>query len=231
RDLAGRAERLAPDAPVPVVDAPEERLRPGGAALAAQLAARDGRDVTLVAAVGDDPASTTLRELLDPRVTLVPLPLDGTLSEKTRVLARNQPLVRLDRGDGRARAGTDAAARAIRSAGALLVSDYGRGSVDTVRDLVAEQAWHAPLVWDPHPRGGPPVPGTRLATPSAAEARHFCAALEAPPGNSAPGLSGAARTVATLVRRWGVTAVAVTLGDQGALLSSGGHQQGVRSGG
>ena len=33
RDLDGRAERLAPDAPVPVVDAIEERPRPGGAAL------------------------------------------------------------------------------------------------------------------------------------------------------------------------------------------------------
>jgi bifunctional ADP-heptose synthase (sugar kinase/adenylyltransferase) len=29
RDLDGRAERLAPDAPVPVVDDPAERRRPG----------------------------------------------------------------------------------------------------------------------------------------------------------------------------------------------------------
>lgn len=39
RDLEGRVERLAPDAPVPVVEAPEERERPGGAALAGALAA------------------------------------------------------------------------------------------------------------------------------------------------------------------------------------------------
>lgn len=38
RDLEGRVERLAPDAPVPVVEAPEER-GPGGAALAGALAA------------------------------------------------------------------------------------------------------------------------------------------------------------------------------------------------
>ena len=39
RDLVGTASRLAPDAPVPVVDAPVDRPRPGGAALAAVLAA------------------------------------------------------------------------------------------------------------------------------------------------------------------------------------------------
>ena len=39
-DLEGRAARLAPDAPVPVLDDLRERPRPGGAALAAVLAAR-----------------------------------------------------------------------------------------------------------------------------------------------------------------------------------------------
>ncbi|GLY85847.1 hypothetical protein [Actinoallomurus iriomotensis] len=47
RDLDGRAERLSPDAPVPVVDAVEEHTRPGGAGLAALLAADDGPDVVL----------------------------------------------------------------------------------------------------------------------------------------------------------------------------------------
>ena len=55
RDLDGRAERLAPDAPVPVVDDPAERRRPGGAALAATLAATlDRRAVVLVTALADD---------------------------------------------------------------------------------------------------------------------------------------------------------------------------------
>ena len=42
RDLDGRVERLCPDAPVPVVDDPSSTARPGGAALAAALAAADG---------------------------------------------------------------------------------------------------------------------------------------------------------------------------------------------
>ncbi|MEU2272055.1 D-beta-D-heptose 1-phosphate adenosyltransferase, partial [Streptomyces olindensis] len=137
RDLTGRAERLAPDAPVPVVDDCGERTRPGGAALTAYLAARDGRDVTLVAGMGDDPASRELRRLLDPWLTLVPLPLTGPLPEKTRVLAHDRPVVRLDRGAGRTRAATDAAREAVRAAPAVLVSDYGRGAADALRDDLA----------------------------------------------------------------------------------------------
>ena len=64
RDLDGRVERLAPDAPVPVVDAAVDRARPGGAALAAALAAADGRPVTLVTALGDDAAGAAADEAL-----------------------------------------------------------------------------------------------------------------------------------------------------------------------
>jgi D-beta-D-heptose 7-phosphate kinase / D-beta-D-heptose 1-phosphate adenosyltransferase len=56
RDLEGRAERLAPDAPVPVVDVIDAHPRPGGAGLAATIAARAGHDVTLVCALGRDMA-------------------------------------------------------------------------------------------------------------------------------------------------------------------------------
>ncbi|MFI6208455.1 D-glycero-beta-D-manno-heptose 1-phosphate adenylyltransferase [Streptomyces sp. NPDC051041] len=216
RDLAGSADRLAPDAPVPVVSGCAERVRPGGAALTAYLAARDGRDVTLVTGVGDDPASRALRRLLDPWLDLVPLPLTGTLPEKTRVLAQDRPVVRLDRGDGRTREATGAARAAVRRAPAVLVSDYGRGAADALRDDLAARP---PLVWDPHPRGGPPAPGTRLVTPSEKEAHAF-----APRGDRPrEGLRAAAHSAAALVRRWRAAAVAVTLGPRGALLSYGEH--------
>ncbi|MYS88971.1 MULTISPECIES: D-glycero-beta-D-manno-heptose 1-phosphate adenylyltransferase [Streptomyces] len=216
RDVTGRAERLAPDAPVPVVDDCGERTRPGGAALAAYLAARDGRDVTLVAGVGDDAASRALRRLLEPWLTLVPLPLTGPLSEKTRVLAQDRPVVRLDRGAGRTREATDAAREAVRSAPAVLVSDYGRGTADALRDVLAARP---PLVWDPHPRGGAPVPGTRLVTPAEKEAH----GLAPQDGAARRDLHAAAHSAAALVRHWRAAAVAVTLGARGALLSYGEH--------
>lgn len=199
RDLVGRADRLAPDAPVPVLEDCEERLRPGGAALAAYVAALGGRPVTLVTALGEDPASMRLRELLAPWVSVAALPLDGALSEKTRVLAGGRPVVRMDRGAGRAPSGGGVAVpeevrEAIASAPALLVSDYGRGTADAVRGLLAERAARVPLVWDPHPRGREPVPGTRLVTPTAAEARLFAGRLEGGSGGPPGPAAGADRT-------------------------------------
>ncbi|MTE21770.1 D-glycero-beta-D-manno-heptose 1-phosphate adenylyltransferase [Streptomyces sp. TRM43335] len=245
RDLAGHAERLAPDAPVPVLEDCEERLRPGGAALAAYVAALGGREVTLVTALGDDPAGARLRELLSPWVTVAALPMEGTLSEKTRVLAGGRPVVRMDRGDGRAapvpaKALPGEVRAAIGTARALLVSDYGRGTADVVRDLLAERALRVPLVWDPHPRGREPVPGTRLVTPTAKEARLFAArraeaeagAKSAPkgarpasgvPSGEPENLHTAARLARELADAWGAASVAITLGERGALLSYGDH--------
>ncbi|WP_424883213.1 D-glycero-beta-D-manno-heptose 1-phosphate adenylyltransferase [Streptomyces sp. SLBN-8D4] len=223
RDLTGSADRLAPDAPVPVVAERTRRTRPGGAALAACLAARDGRDVTLVTGVGDDAASEELRRMLDGRVKVIGLPLTGALPEKTRVLAQGRPVVRLDRGDGRVREATDEAREAVREAPAVLVSDYGRGAADALRDVLAERP---PVVWDPHPRGGPPVPGTRLVTPARSEAHALAATAEDQDATGAPGgsdLRVAAREAATLVRHWRATSVAVTMGARGALLSYGDH--------
>ncbi|MDH6516506.1 D-beta-D-heptose 7-phosphate kinase/D-beta-D-heptose 1-phosphate adenosyltransferase [Streptomyces sp. SAI-135] len=221
-DLCGRVERLAPDAPVPVVSSLRRIARPGGAALAACLAAADGRQVTLVTALGDDEASASLCRLLPDRVRLVRLPLTGALSSKTRVLAEDRPLLRLDDGDGRAGERTDEACRAIAEAGAVLVADYGRGTADVLREALRSAAARVPVVWDPHPRGRPPVPGVRLATPCASEARAFAGRVhpgDEPPGGSA--LHAAARHADTLVRAWRAASVAVTLGGRGALLSHG----------
>ncbi|WP_225839463.1 PfkB family carbohydrate kinase [Streptomyces sp. NK08204] len=221
-DVTGRAERLAPDAPVPVVSGLGRTTRPGGAALAACLAANDGRPVTLVTALGDDQASDTLRGLLAGRVRLVQLPLTGDLSSKTRILAEGRPLLRLDDGDGRAREATDAARRAVAEASAVLVADYGRGTADVLREALTAAAARVPLVWDPHPRGRPPVPGARVVTPSAAEARAFAARLDGARETGGGELRVAARDAGALVEAWRAGAVAVTLGGRGALLSHGG---------
>jgi rfaE bifunctional protein nucleotidyltransferase chain/domain len=228
-DLTGRAGRLAPDAPVPVVDGARRTSRPGGAALAACLAADDGRRVTLVTGLGDDPSSRRLRGLLAGRVRLIELPLRGTLASKTRVLVGNHPLLRLDDGDGRVTEATEEARRALAEAGAVLVSDYGRGAVTALRRELAQAVAAVPVVWDPHPRGDVPVPGVRLVTPSAAEARGFAAGQSGEDAHApARGqretdeLRGAARNADCLVRAWQASSVAVTLGARGALLSHGG---------
>jgi rfaE bifunctional protein nucleotidyltransferase chain/domain/rfaE bifunctional protein kinase chain/domain len=209
RDLDGRARRLAPDAPVPVVDAMTESARPGGAALAALLAARAGACATLVTALAEDEAAATLRELLElAGVEVVALRLEGATPEKVRVLAGGRPVVRLDRGGDEGRPGplTPAARDAIDDADAVLVSDYGRG-LPARGDVRAALAGR-PVVWDPHPRGAEPVPGALVVTPNAAEAAQFAAAPC--DGDEARGRA--------LLDRWGAVSVCLTRGAAGALL-------------
>src|SRR5215213_10833889 len=127
-DLEGDANRLRPEAPVPVVDVTRQRQRPGGAGLAALLAARCGHDVILLTAIGADDLGDALLNLLVDHVEVRALPLDGRTVCKCRIAAREVPMLRLDSGAGRARRAAlpAGAGRAFDSAGAILVSDYGR---------------------------------------------------------------------------------------------------------
>ena len=232
RDVNGTASRFCPDAPAPVLDDLTEVRRPGGAALAALLAALDGGRVVLVAPIGDDPASAIVRVLLEPHVTVVALPLDGPLPDKARFRAGGQTLLRADGPAGRPGPASLEAAEAIASAGTLLVSDYGRGAAadPRIRAALAGRAARVPLVWDPHPRGPEPVPGTRLATPNHAEARAAAGLTPMPAGPPASGpasvtglvLRSAAEAAERLLSRWTVDGVAVTLGPHGTLLAQGG---------
>ena len=221
RDLDGRAERLAPDAPVPVVDDPAERRRPGGAALAATLAATLGRRaVVLVTALADDQAGAVLRELLElAGVEVVDLGLGGQTPEKIRVRAEGRSLLRLDRATRPGRVGPldRAGRRVLAGAAAVLVADYGRGvaAEPGVRAALAALPSRRPLVWDPHPRGATPVPGARLATPNRAEAAGFVPEV---PGADLAAVTARARLLAD---RWAAAGVAVTLGAGGALLVEG----------
>ncbi|MFJ6000126.1 D-glycero-beta-D-manno-heptose 1-phosphate adenylyltransferase [Streptomyces sp. NPDC092370] len=212
-DIEGVSTRLSPDAPAPVVDVTGDRRHPGGAGLAAALAARGGRDVVLVTALGDDDASEAVRHDLRDRVRLLELPLNGTLPVKTRVLAGGRPVVRIDRGGGTPGEPGDAVREALAGAHAVLVADYGRHTAGALRPLLEEAARRTPLVWDPHPKGDPPVPGARLVTPNAAEAQ----ALH--PGSGGTTLGAYAERGARLAERWRAAGVAVTLGERGVLLT------------
>ncbi|WP_369132627.1 D-glycero-beta-D-manno-heptose 1-phosphate adenylyltransferase [Modestobacter sp. I12A-02662] len=216
-DLVGTASRLTPDAPVPVVEDVERRERPGGAALAAVLAAQSGAEVVLVAPLTDDEGAERLRALLDGRVRLIAVPATGGTAVKQRVRVGDHSVVRLDSGAPAAQLGAlpAEAAAAIRDAAAVLVADYGRGttSAPDVREALA--AARGPVVWDPHPRGADPVPSTRLVTPNGAEAARVV------PDVAGSGLAAVGARAEALIRHWGVGAVAVTLGSRGALLSYG----------
>jgi D-beta-D-heptose 7-phosphate kinase / D-beta-D-heptose 1-phosphate adenosyltransferase len=235
RDLVGTVERVAPDAPVPVLAATGSVDRPGGAALAAALAADLDVAVTLVAPVPEDAGGTRLRELLEQAgVELCAVPSEGPMPEKIRIRAGGQMLMRVDQ-SGVAAPVPDrlpkSAVSVLRNASGVLVSDYGRGMTGhaELRRVLSEVAARRPVVWDPHPRGEPPVPGVRLATPNEAEL-----ALRAPPAaqmglnhrgrkaeQTGTRLAAVAASAAEVCERWRVHGVAVTLGADGALVAHG----------
>lgn len=218
-DLVGTASRLSPDAPVPVVEDVETRERPGGAALAAVIAAAaTSREVVLVAPIDTDDGARRLRALLAGRVRLLAVPSTGGTAVKQRVRVGDHSVVRLDSGAPVATLGPlpAEAAAAIRDAAAVLVADYGRGTTSAPDVRAALAAARGPVVWDPHPRGARPVSNARLVTPNGAEA-----ARAAGVAAEGAGLAAVRARAEALLRQWGVGAVAVTLGARGALLSYG----------
>jgi D-beta-D-heptose 7-phosphate kinase/D-beta-D-heptose 1-phosphate adenosyltransferase len=216
-DLVGSASRLTPDAPVPVVEDVQRHERPGGAALAAVIAAASTtREVVLVAPLDSDEGAHRLRALLDGRVTLMPIPATGGTAVKQRVRIGDHSVVRIDSGSPVATLSAlpPAAAAAIRDAAAVLVADYGRGTTAAADVRAALADARGPVVWDPHPRGADPVANARLVTPNSAEAARVTSV-------EGSGLAAVGARAEELIRTWGVGAVAVTLGARGALLSYG----------
>jgi len=211
RDLDGVVERVCPEAPVPVVEDVFSSARPGGAGLAALLAVADGHETVLVTALARDAAGRELEALLgEARLHVVDLGLAGATQQKVRVRSDGHLLVRLDHGGrevapvGRA---TGEAVDTLAGADAVLVADYGRGVAQAEGMAELLHTLDRPVIWDPHPRGGPPVPRAALVTPNRAEA----------------GVVGDASTRAEELRlRWDAAAVVITLGARGAVLAAGG---------
>ncbi|MHC1562449.1 PfkB family carbohydrate kinase [Actinomycetospora sp. C-140] len=218
-DVVGAVEKLCPDAPAPVLGAAERRERPGGAGLTALLAARStDRPVRLVTVLGPgDPVGALL-----PGVDVVAAVAEGTVPTKTRMIADDRVLLRVDDGGLGSFAVSPAMVDAIAGAGVVLVSDYGRGMTadPAVRAALSEAAARVPVVWDPHPHGAPPVPGATLVSPNLAEARGYVSEL---PGYGTKVRSHTfpaepAALGEALREHWGVDAVAVTAGAEGAVL-------------
>jgi D-beta-D-heptose 7-phosphate kinase/D-beta-D-heptose 1-phosphate adenosyltransferase len=230
RDVEGAVERVSPDAPVPVVDVAKVHESPGGAGLAAQLcAAAPDAEVTLVAPVADDEPGHRLAALLEPAVRLVALPHRGGTRVKTRVRSAGQSLVRLDTGGP---GDPDdpplgVVAEALAGADVVLVADYGAGMTRHagVRRMLAEAAADTPVVWDPHPRGGTPVPGAALVTPHLSEATKLADRLTGgvraggAAGGAGAGPDGPDGLAGVLREHWRARAVCVTAGAAGAWLA------------
>ncbi len=173
--LFGATSRISPEAPVPVVHVQQTDDRPGGAANVAVNLASLGVKTSLIGAVGDDAAASTLEKLLQAqgiecdfaRVS------DRPTITKTRVQSRGQQLIRLDQENAdelRDSALADALGEAAAGAGAVVLSDYGKGALTDVRRMI-ELCRNAqvPVLVDPKGRDFDKYRGATLLTPNQSE--------------------------------------------------------------
>jgi D-beta-D-heptose 7-phosphate kinase/D-beta-D-heptose 1-phosphate adenosyltransferase len=181
RYIKGRADRISPEAPIPILDVADEYQMPGGAANVAAKATDLGSSAILIGLVGADDAAAELRALLSERrdiaQTLIPDPQRPT-SVKTRFLAHNQQLLRVDR-EGRSEPApgvrdrlVDAANAATRQGDVVILSDYGKGVVceETILAVIdGAQQNGARIVVDPNGRNYRRYKGVTLLTPNLKE--------------------------------------------------------------
>ncbi len=225
RYILGDVERISPEAPVPVLIVSGEHDVPGGAANAAANVVAAGAAVFLVGTIGTDPAATGLRSALG----AFGIATDGLVevserptTSKTRLVARGQQLVRIDREIGNPLADRDrdavhqAARTALAGAGALLIEDYDKGVVDAelaASLLAAARRAGIPAVVDPKLRNFFSYAGATVLKPNR---RELNAALRTD-------FSGDEVDLEEARMRLGVDHLLVTRGAEGLTLVSGGN--------
>jgi len=178
----GGVSRISPEAPVPVVDFQRESFMPGGAANVARNLVCLQTPAELFGAIGHDDAAKKLLKLLGEQnigcAGLVKSSARHT-SVKTRIVAHQQQVVRIDREtrdglDGKLTASLLAEIKSkLPKADAVIVGDYGKGVVtqpllDEIKSLCHERGvW---LSLDPKPVHHLNLGNLSLITPNRKEA-------------------------------------------------------------
>ena len=172
----GDATRISPEAPVPVVRVQRTEERLGGAANVALNVRSLGSAVTLMSFVGQDEAGETAVRLLEQAGITPRLHIDPHLKTtvKLRLLARQQQVVRIDFED---HPGTEVLAAltgefAGRIGGfdALILSDYGKGGLDHITQMIASaRDAGVPILIDPKGSNYDRYSGATIITPNRSE--------------------------------------------------------------
>lgn len=223
----GKVERISPEAPVPVVRVSNDDVRPGGAGnVVSNIAALGGR-AAACGIVGRDAAGRRLVEALArlgaSTAGVLTAPHGGT-TQKTRVIAHHQQVVRIDRDAGAidrrmAARLRDLALRERRRSDVLVLSDYGKGAVSQeLLDALAALHLRAPFTWlvDPKRKNFSGYRRPSLVKPNREEAA-AAAGIDITDRGS---LVEAGRR---LLERWEAGAVLISRGEEGmALFKPGG---------
>lgn len=181
RFVYGEVSRVSPEAPIPVCRVTNETAMLGGAGNVVRNLVSVGAAVSFVSVTGADDIArdidVLLRDLAGVTPTLVK-EKDRPTTSKIRYVAGGQQLLRADRevtspiADDIADAVFVAAETALKDAGALIISDYGKGTVtdDLVARLIAAASTAGtPVIVDPKSRHFRRYAGAGLITPNLKE--------------------------------------------------------------
>jgi D-beta-D-heptose 7-phosphate kinase/D-beta-D-heptose 1-phosphate adenosyltransferase len=222
RYLFGSTGRISPEAPVPVVHVQETDNRPGGAANVAVNLASLGVSTCLLGVVGEDMAGDSLESILGQRgiVCKFARAKDRPTITKTRVQSRGQQLIRLDEENAMALPG-NAMTRMLREsldgAGAVVLSDYGKGALSDVRGLIKTcREAGIPALVDPKGTDFGKYRGASLITPNQSE-------FEAVAGVCATD-EDLVRRAAEMIDELDLDALLITRSEKGMLLQEAGAE-------
>src|SRR4029450_9865005 len=160
----GKVGRISPEAPVPVVEVTGESFYPGGAANVARNLREFVDRVAIIGLLGKDRSGQQLRELLsEQKIDTSDAVEEASFHPivKTRIIARNQQVVRVDRekfvgpSTPQIKEVVDAVRKNIPQTDAIIFEDYGKGFLST--KLVSQIADAARktgkiVAADPNPR-------------------------------------------------------------------------------
>jgi len=174
----GDVSRISPEAPVPVVLVQRTEERPGGAAnVARNITALDGH-ATLLSVVGNDEAGTSLENLVRGEKVEASLHRDGAISTtvKLRVIGHQQQLLRIDFERAPSHevlaAKLDEYERRVGEADAIVLSDYGKGGLLHVDQMIAAARRRGkPVLVDPKGSEYQRYRGATVLTPNRSEFR------------------------------------------------------------
>ena len=226
----GKVGRISPEAPVPVVEVDRESFHAGGAANVARNLREFAKGVAVMGMIGTDERGLQLKELLarakiDMSLCVVDKRYRTTV--KTRIIAQNQQVVRVDREQISSlppkvmKKAVQAARNQIRKTDAVIFEDYGKGflSSEFVRQISRDTSENKKIVTaDPNPRHLIDWPAMTAATPNRAEAFLAAGIPWRDPARSPKKDLDLAKAGKTLLKRWNLKYLLVTLGEDGMML-------------
>ncbi len=226
----GKVSRISPEAPVPVVEVSSESSFPGGAANVARNLREFAGEVRVMGVTGCDAGAERLKQLLaDENIRLDAVQAHACYQTivKTRIIARQQHVVRIDR-EKKLSLRPEHAAHALAQLEAMLpeidaiiVEDYGKGML--TQDLAASICDLANragkiLAVDPNPHNPLAWRRVTIMKPNRAEA-FASAGLRATDPIDPPAEDASLIEVGRLLsEKWDAENLLITLGEQGVLL-------------